>query len=222
MIRKMSAAFAFAILASVYTAAQEARPASAQEAKPSPVRSQASRASGPEAPDAAAQAPIIITVADTAAPQEWEVSVPIAAKLATGTQVGRLSLKLVYSSKVLKYDKVKSTDTLKGAGFEVTANTPVIAGETGTLPLEFKATPAAAGAKGIPTARIAIVVFKVVKDAEEKTWPMTTKDVEAWAFGNDASPVKAASGPPAKFVVSPAGLPIFGCFFYALTSESGP
>lgn len=198
MMRNVFGACALAMLACVQAAAQEVKPSPPQEAKPSPP---------------AAEAPVTVTIADTAAPQEWEVSVPVAVKLTDGTQVGRLSMKLVYSSKVLRYSSVKSTDTLKGAGFEVTAGTPAITGETGALPLEFKPTAAAAAAKGIPTARIAIVVFKVVKDAEEKSWPMTTKDVQAWTFG-DTSPVKAASGPPAKFVVSPAGLPIFGCFFY--------
>jgi hypothetical protein len=157
---------------------------------------------------------VTVIVADTAAPQEWEVSVPVALKLADGTQVGRLSMKLVYSSKVLKYASVKSTETLKGAGFEVSAGTPEVNETTGELPLEFKLTPGATSPKGIPSARIAIVVFKVVKDAEEKTWPMSTKDVQAWAFGAGGAPVKTASGPPAKFVVAPAGLPIFGCFFY--------
>ena len=197
MMRSVFGACALAMLACVQAAAQEAKPSTPQDTKPS---------------QTAAEAPVTVTIADTAAPQEWEVSVPVAVKLTDGTQVGRLSMKLVYPAKVLRYASVKSTDTLKGAGFDVTAGTPVITGDTGALPLEFKPT-AAAAAKGIPAARIAIVTFKVVKDAEEKSWPMTTKDVQAWAFG-DTSPVKAASGPAAKFVVSPAGLPIFGCFFY--------
>ena len=190
---------ALVILACVQAAAQEVKPSPPQEAKPS---------------QTAAEAPVTVTIADTAAPQEWEVSVPVAVKLTEGTHVGRLSMKLVYPAKVLRYASVKSTDSLKGAGFEVTAGAPVVTGETGALPLEFKPTAAAAAAKGIPPARVAIVVFKVVKDAEEKSWPMTTKDVQAWALGSAATPVIAASGPAAKFVVSPAGLPIFGCFFY--------
>ena len=215
MIRKMSAAFAFAVLASISAAAQEANPGSAQEAKPSPIQeAKPAAVQDPKPADPATQAPVTVIVADTAAPQEWEVSVPVAVKLEDGTQLGRLSIKLVYSSKVLKYASVKSTETLKGAGFEVAAGTPVVNETTGELPLEFKPTPGATSPKGIPSARIAIVVFKVVKDAEEKTWPMTTKDVQAWAFGAGGAAVKTASGPPAKFVVSPAGLPIFGCFFY--------
>ena len=130
MIRKMSAAFAFALLATVSAAAQEANPASAQEAKPSPVQeAKPAAAQDPKPADTAAQAPVTVIVADTAAPQEWEVSVPVAVKLEDGTQLGRLSMKLVYSSKVLKYASVKSTETLKGAGFEVTAGTPVVNGD---------------------------------------------------------------------------------------------
>lgn len=199
MMRNLFGTCALAMLACVHAAAHEVKPSPPQEAKSS---------------QTAAEAPVTVTIADTAAPQEWEVSVPVAVKLTDGTQIGRLSMKLVYPAKVLRYASVKSTDSLKGAGFEVKADAPVITGTTGTLPLAFEPTPAAAAAKGIPSVRIAIVVFKVVKDAEEKSWPMTTKDVQAWAFGNAATPVSAASGPPAKFVVSPAGLPIFGCFFY--------
>ena len=206
MIRMTSIAFAFAMMASGYADAGEATRPSVQDPKPA-------AAQEPKPTDPATQAPVTVIVADTAAPQEWEVSVPVAVKLDDETRIGRLTMKLVYSSKVLKFASVKSTETLKGAGFEVTAGTPVVNAETGELPLEFKLTPGATSPKGIPSARIAIVVFKVVKDAEEKTWPMSTKDVQSWAFEGGA-PVKTASGPAAKFVVAPAGLPIFGCFFY--------
>lgn len=164
---------------------------------------------------AAAEPQVTVSIADTAAPPNWELSVPVSVTFAAGAEVGRLSMRLAYPARALRYETVKGTDTLKKAGFDVTASAPPPAGkeETGAVSLEFR--PAAGGnSKGLPSGTIAIVVFKVSVDAEEKNWPMRAEQVQAWGTGADAAEIKTAAGPEAKLTVSPAGLPIFGCFFY--------
>lgn len=166
----------------------------------------------PVTPGQTAEPQVTVSLRDTAAPPNWELSVPVSVTLAAGAEVGRLSMRLPYPAKVLRFENVKGTDTLKKAGFEVTGSAPAKL-ETGAVSLEFR--PAAdASSKSLPSGTIAIVVFKVQVDAETKDWPMSAEDVRAWSPGTNAAELKAASGPAAKFTVSPAGLPIFGCFFY--------
>lgn len=169
---------------------------------------------------------VTVSIGDTAAPPEWELSVPVTLAIAKGSNVGRLSMRLEYPARALRYVSVRGTDTLKTAGFEVRASPPATTSDvkgsapaardkeqTGELGLEFR--PAAgSGEKTLPSARVAIVVFKVLVDAQAKSWPLTPKDVQAWGAGPAAAEVKTAAAPAAKFTVSPAGLPIFGCFFY--------
>lgn len=179
-------------------------------------------------PAASADAVVTVAIGDTAAPPDWELSVPVALTVAEGAEVGRLSMRLGYPANALRYVSVNGTETLKTAGFEVTTSATASkskispsasAGkktkkeETGEIALEFR--PAAdSGGKSLPSGRVAIVVFKVLVDAEAKSWPMTAKDVQAWRTAAGAAEVKTAAAPAAKFTVSPAGLPIFGCFFY--------
>lgn len=167
----------------------------------------------PVTPTQAAEPQVTVTIRDTAAPPNWELSVPVTVTLAAGAEVGRLSLRLPYPTKALRYESVKGTDTLKKAGFDVTGSAPATKLETGAVSLEFR--PAVGTeSKGLPSGTVAIVVFKVQVDAETKDWPMKVEDVRAWGPGTTAAELKAAAGPDAKFTVSPAGLPIFGCFFY--------
>lgn len=153
-----------------------------------------------------------VSIGDTAAPPNWELSVPVSVKVAEGTDVGRLSMRLVYPAKPLRYLKVKATETLKRAGFDVKAAAPKVSGDTASVALEIQ--PADKGPAVLPSGTVAILVFKVLVDAEEKSWSMTAKDVKAWSPGPTAVAVNAAAAGPGIFVVSPAGLPIFGCFFY--------
>lgn len=197
---------------------------------------------------APSEARVTVAIGNTAAPPDWELSVPVSLTLADGAEVGRLSMRLVYPANALRYVSLKGTETLKKAGFEVTTSArpgksdekPSTAGgmsrtpphapadrtadkdkkgsdndkeEPAEMSLEFR--PAAgAGGKTLPSGRVAIVAFKVLVDAQTKSWPMTARDVQAWGVGASAAEVTAAAAPAAKFTVSPAGLPIFGCFFY--------
>lgn len=168
----------------------------------------------PAAPAPAVQdAKVVVTIGDTAAPPEWELSVPVALKVSDDASVGRLSLRVVYPSKALTYASVRASETLKKAGFGVTGATPKVTGDNGEVAVTIQP---AAGAKHepLPSGTVAIVVFKVSKDAPEKTWPMSAAGVQAWGDLPDAPKVAAAAGPAGKFMVTPPGLPILSCFFY--------
>lgn len=193
---------------------------------------------------ATSDARVTVAIGNTAAPPDWELSVPVSLTLADGAEVGRLSMRLVYPANALRYISLKGTETLKKAGFDVTTSAtasktddkPPTPGSTSKtahagapdkkdkddkdekeepveMSLEFRPVAGAAG-KTLPSGRVAIVVFKVLVDAQTKSWPMTAKDVQAWGVGASAAELTAAAAPAAKFTVSPPGLPIFGCFFY--------
>ena len=153
-----------------------------------------------------------VSIGDTAAPPNWELSVPVMVKMAEGAEVGRLTMRLAYPAKPLRYIRVKPTETLLRAGFDVKAAAPKVTGDTGSVELEFK--PADKESTLLPSGTVAILVFKVGVDAEEKSASMTANDLKAWGPGPTAPAVTAVAKGPAVFVVSPAGLPIFGCFFY--------
>jgi hypothetical protein len=164
-----------------------------------------------ETPATNPDAKVTVSIRDTAAPPEWELSIPVSVKVAADAEVGRLSMRLVYPVKALKYTSVRATEALKDAGFNVTASAPKITGDRATLALDIRAD----GQKQtpLPSGTVAIVVFKVAKNAPEKSWPITARDVEAWGALPD-SPRLAASASAGKFTVTPPGLPILSCFFY--------
>lgn len=172
----------------------------------------ASSVAAQEATPSATSGAVTVTVGDTTAPPEWELSVPVSVEVAEGAQVGRLSMRLVYPATPLRYVSVRATDTLKAAGFDIKAAAPKIEGDTASVALEVQ--PAGSEPAVVPSGRVAILVFNISVDAEEKSWPMAAEDVQAWAPGPNAAPVKAASGDPATFTVASPGLPIFACFFY--------
>lgn len=188
----------------------------------------------------AADPRVTVTIGNTAAPPEWELSVPVSLTLGDGAEVGRLSMRLAYPASALRYVSLKPTETLTKAGFDVTTSavpskadvttstphrrpkTPAAKPlaskdsnkeETAEIPLEFRPV-AGVGGKTLPSGRVAIVVFKVLVDAQTKSWPMSSTNVQAWGLGPSAAELTAAAAAPAKFTVSPPGLPIFGCFFY--------
>ena len=92
----------------------------------------------PVTPGQAAEPQVTVSIRDTAAPPNWELSVPVSVTLADGTEVGRLSMRLPYPAKVLRFESVKGTDTLKKAGFAVTGSAPTTTLETGAVSLEFR------------------------------------------------------------------------------------
>ncbi|MBA2306348.1 MAG: hypothetical protein H0W08_27470 [Acidobacteria bacterium] len=158
-------------------------------------------------------AKVTVTIGNTAAPPEWELSVPVSLKVTADAEVGRVSLRLLYPTKALRYTSVRASETLKKANFDVKGGTPKIANENGEIMLTIQP---AAGQKPdrLPSGTVAIVVFRVTKDAPEKSWPMTAESVEAWGTLPEAASVSAAAGPAGKFIVTPPGLPILSCFFY--------
>lgn len=173
-------------------------------------------ASSAAAQEPAARAPTdakaIVTIGDTAAPPEWHLNVAVAVNLAPEAEIGRLSARVLYPTKVLKYTKVRATDTLKRAGFDVTAAEPEITGETSSVTLDIK--PARRTASALPSGTLAILELKVDAKAPQKSWPITAADIRAWGPLPQAAEVTAAYQGPAKFLVTPPGLPILSCFFY--------
>lgn len=157
-------------------------------------------------------AKVTVSIRDTAAPPEWELSIPVSIKVAADAEVGRLSMRLIYPVKALKYTSVRATEALKDAGFNVTASAPKITGDSAALALDIRA----AGQKqtALPSGTVAIVVFRVTKNAPEKSWPITVRDVEARGVLPDSPRLTAAAANPGKFTVTPPGLPILSCFFY--------
>lgn len=157
-------------------------------------------------------AKVTVSIRDTAAPPEWELSIPVSIKVAENAEVGRLSMRLVYPVKALRYTSVRATEALKDAGFAVRASPPKITGDTAALALEIRAD----GQKQtrLPSGTVAIVVFRVAKNAPEKSWPITARDVEAWGVLPGSPRLTAAAAGAGKFTVTPPGLPILSCFFY--------
>ena len=111
-------------------------------------------AASPVAAQSAAQAKatsdarVTVAIGTTAAPPDWELSVPVSLTLADGAQVGRLSMRLVYPANALHYVSLKGTETLQKAGFEVTTSAkPSKADEKPAAPGSTSKTPphAAAG-----------------------------------------------------------------------------
>jgi hypothetical protein len=156
-------------------------------------------------------AQVKVSVGDTAAPPSWELSVAVAVNVAYGEEAGRVTMVLKYPAKALNYLKTKSTEKLRDAKFEFKASKPVISGDTGAIALEFLP---GSGGKLLPTGTLAILVFKVAKDAPEKTYPMPVESIQAWAPLPGAGVLTAASARNATFIVTPPGLPILSCFFY--------
>lgn len=179
-------------------------------------------------PLAAQDAPqVTVSVIDTAAPPEWELSVPIDSVVKGAPGVTRLSVRLVYPARPLTFVRVRPTDKLKEAGFTVKASAPAKLAELpATAPDSAKKAgkpqessaitltfvPEGDGARPPPTGRLAILVFKVGKDAEEKSYDVWTDAVQAEGAAKAA--VTANAGKPAIFIVTPPGLPILSCFFY--------
>lgn len=168
---------------------------------------------------------VTISVVDTAAPPDWELSIPVDAVIAKDVDAGRLSLRLVYPSKPLKFMRIKPTDTLTNAGFQVKAapaasQPPPPPADPKGKPADQMAAlaitiePARADAKRLPSGRLAIAVFKVATNADEKSFDVKVEAVTARSMGPQAAALPAAAGKPAIFVVTPPGLPIFACFFY--------
>lgn len=164
------------------------------------------------APAAAPTALVKISVGDTAAPPEWELSIPVAINVAYGTEAGGVSLRIRYPAKALKYLKVKTTESFRDAGYAVAIGKPVVSAESGSLTLEVA--PSRPAAKPLPSGTAAILVFKVATDAPEKTFPIGVEDIRAWGPQTRASQLTAASARAATFIVTPPGLPILSCFFY--------
>lgn len=173
----------------------------------------ASSVAAQEAPQpAAVDAKVTVAISDTTAPPDWELSVPVSVEVVEGSEVGRLSVRVVYPAAPLAYVGVKPTETLTKAGFGVKASAPAVTGENRSLTLEFE--PAEKKPARLTSGRIAILMFKVAHDAEEKGWPMTAENVQAWGPGPSSPKLVAAAAGPATFTVASAGLPIFACFFY--------
>jgi hypothetical protein len=172
----------------------------------SPVTAQ--QAPAQKTPDAA----VTVSIGDTTAPPDWELSVPVAAELAAGAQVGRLSVTVTYPKAAVEYVGVRGTETLKNAGFDVKAGTPASKADIGSVALEFA--PAQNKTGTLPPGRIAIIEFKIAHDAEEKAWEMAAGDVKAWGPAPAAPVLKTAAAAPATLTVASGGLPIFACFFY--------
>lgn len=163
-------------------------------------------------PAAPTDAKVTVSLDDTTAPPDWELSVPVSVQVAEGTEVGRLSVRISYPTAAVSYLGVKATETLTKAGLAMKASDPTTKGETASVELEFA--PAEKKPAALPSGRIAIVTFKVAHDAEEKGWPMTAEDVRAWSTAPGAAALQAAAKGPATLTVASAGLPIFACFFY--------
>lgn len=170
---------------------------------------------------------VTISVVDTAAPPEWELSIPLDATIAKDIDAGRVTLRLVYPAKPLKFMRIKPTETLTNAGFQVKAAPaasqpapPPPPADPKSKPademaaLEITLEPAGADARRLPAGRLAIAVFKVATNADEKSFDVTVEAVTARSMGPQAATLAAAAGKPAIFVVTPPGLPIFACFFY--------
>ncbi|MEO5895557.1 MAG: hypothetical protein ABIS06_07640 [Vicinamibacterales bacterium] len=166
----------------------------------------------PAPPTAQVSAQVKVSIGDTAAPPEWELSIPVGLNVLYGTEAGRVTMELRYPAKALNYVKIKATEKLKDAGYDVKAGKPVVTGETATIALEFL--PASASAKTLPSGTTAILVFKVAVTAPEKTFPITVENIRAWGPRPAAATLTAASARAATFIVTPPGLPILSCFFY--------
>jgi hypothetical protein len=165
----------------------------------------------PSAPADAAK--VTITIEDTTAPPDWELSVPVSVQMAEGVKVGSLAFKMTFPAKAVKYTGVKATESLKSAGLDVKAGTPDVKEDVGTLALEVVRAEGNGPAE-LPSGRIAIVMFTVAHDAEEGTFAMAAEEVQARTGGAGSAAVAAAAAEPATFTVASAGLPIFACFFY--------
>lgn len=166
----------------------------------------------PSEPAQKGPASVTITIGDTAAPPEWHLSVPLAATVQPAAEVGRLSLLIVYPSKVLTFGKARPTDTLRKAGFDIIAGPTKVSGETGWLAVELKAS--RKDSDTLPSGTLGILEFKVDKDAPQKTWRMTAEEINAWSPQPDARKLTVAYTGPASVLVTPPGLPILSCFFY--------
>ena len=121
-------------------------------------------------------------------------------------------MRLIYPVKALRYTSVRATEALKDAGFNVTASAPKITGDSAALALDIRA--AGQQQTALPSGTVAIVVFRVTKNAPEKSWPITARDVEAWGVLPGSPRLTAAAASAGKFTVTPPGLPILSCFFY--------
>lgn len=168
---------------------------------------------------------VTVSVVDTAAPPDWELSIPVDTTIASDIDAGRLALRLIYPAKPLKFLRIRPTETLTNAGFAVKA-APAPAppaeapadpkgkppDEMAALSITFEGSGAAA--KRLPSGRLAIAVFKVATNADEKSYDVKVEAVTAQGTGPKPAPLTTAAGKPAIFVVTPPGLPIFACFFY--------
>lgn len=164
-------------------------------------------------PAATQDAKVTVLIADTTAPSEWELRVPVSVKLAEGAEVGRLSMRFVYPSKILTFVSANATETLKGAGFGVTAEAAKIEGDVASVALTLQ--PADKKLTVLPAGVVTIVVLKVAEDAEEmKSWSLTAEDVKAVGRAPKAVELKAVAGQAGTLLIAPGGLPIFNCFFY--------
>jgi hypothetical protein len=155
-----------------------------------------------------------ISLADATAPPNWELRIPVSLKLAAGTEVGRVTARIVYRPEVLKFESIQRSDTLGKAGLDVKVEPLKDSAEPGTASLRLEV-PAASGGVKVPAAVLGILVFRVMDEAKEGTTPITVMDVRAWAPGGGSAPVvEAGPGPVATVTIAPGGLPIFACFFY--------
>jgi hypothetical protein len=159
-----------------------------------------------------ANAQVKVSIGDTAAPPEWELSVPVGVDVAYGVEAGRVAMVLRYPAKALTYVKVKATDKLKEAGYDVKAAKPTITGETASIALELF--PANASAKKLASGTLVILVFKVATDAPEKTYPVGVENIQALGPQPAGATLTSVSARAATFIVTPPGLPILSCFFY--------
>lgn len=156
--------------------------------------------------------PVTVSIADTAAPPEWELRVPLSVKVEDGVTVGRMTFRVTFPAPPLEYTGLKVTDTLDYLGFGATAGKPAVTGGIASIDLELK--PVKAEWKPLRSGVATILIFKVAVDAEEKSFPIRAEDVKAWTPPPAATAIKAGSEREAMFVVAPPGLPIFACYFY--------
>ncbi len=154
-----------------------------------------------------------LSIQNAMAPPEWELRVPVTLTVPDVLQIGRLKTRITYPTNMIDFQKVQATNTLKEAGYDLKVDIAKPTGTAGSVQVETVA--AFQKGKRLPSGIIAILVFKVANDAKEgDSFALTAEDVHAWGLKAGSGEVKVVAEVAATVTVSPAGLPIFNCFFY--------
>lgn len=178
-------------------------------------------------PAPASPARVTVVVNDATAPPDWETRLPLSLVLADGTDTGRITMKLGYPAKILRFERIERAEGLEKTGIEIkaTATPPAKDADTGTVTVEIGT---GKGATSIPSGVLGNAVFKVIytepdplavgaeeaaKAAQQDKFPVTAESVQAFGIAAPFAPL-SATGRAATFTIAPGGLPIFACFFY--------